>query len=250
MGMPGFFDKLKAHFLYQSHPLPDDTHKKYYEIVYGLMRSVHGRESDPITTVTYDGVRNYVVHHVGEPCDETALKGVYRYLKTVYRTIDSEGDYWQRRLIVDEKMSQKHVDILVAFNSALDQRPTCRCSLQEALAICYAGIVDALELLNTHVGEADFLDYLCSQKKHYEQYADEATICELLDVACHDALVTLLTPEMNKVLAVVESDGIGCFPEGLSRIQRQFEKIFGQGVFRRLIYAWLRAQYFDGNETV
>lgn len=140
----GFLDKLrdaanKAVNSVQNlnNPLPSETAKVYYEIVYGALNSLG-------VGANYKALKKYVEFHTGQQCDEATLQQVLIWF---------EDDYGQRKYYLTSSeagmrarangtMKPKSItpgttEKIIELNKELDLTPKYRCSFEKACDICY-----------------------------------------------------------------------------------------------------------------
>ena len=137
----GIFNKLYNNYV----PLSDDVERKYYEIAYGLFSS--GR------SFNYSGIKKYVEFHLGQPCDEEKLKNALaNFGPDGARTgfYHSCSDDYYKVLESVAGFTPHKINKLKEINKMLDQAETYRCTVEEALDICYK---DTLSNLNLEIEE-------------------------------------------------------------------------------------------------
>ena len=134
----------------EEHPLADETVKKYYEIIYGLLASVWLDRTKLPTKVQYKGIKKYVEHFIDEKCDEEKLQKAlfyfehdhydYKPIETLYSLyFDEDGMFFRctssRAEINISKFAAKKI---MEMNSILEEDTTYRCATkEEAFEICY-----------------------------------------------------------------------------------------------------------------
>lgn len=100
-------------------PLGDPAVKKYYEVAYGLMKS--------IDRVTVNAIRKHIEHQLGEPCDETILqKALECYWGSPLYHIITENTFGEDK--------QKKIE---EVNRTLDALNQYRITKEEAYTLYY-----------------------------------------------------------------------------------------------------------------
>lgn len=111
----GLFDKLKN----AKNPLADPMVKKYYDVTYGLMKTIY--------QASYDVIKKYIEYQLKEPCDETILKKTLEcYWGSPLYHIISENTF-------DENKQKKIEEV----NKVLDTLDQYRCTKEEVYNICF-----------------------------------------------------------------------------------------------------------------
>jgi len=136
----GLFDKLKsaidtaadavnksiASSQNAKDPLGDPAVKKYYEVAYGLMKS--------IDRVTVNAIRKHIEHQLGEPCDETILqKALECYWGSPLYHIITENTFGEDK--------QKKIE---EVNRTLDALNQYRITKEEAYTLYYKEEVEKI----------------------------------------------------------------------------------------------------------
>ena len=131
----GFFDKLrdaanKAVNTVQStnDPLPNETAKQYYEIVYGALGSLK-------VGASYKALKKYIEFYTGQQCDETILQQVLIWFSEprgsakVYLGLTEGALRSRANSVVKEKgITPNKVEKIMEINKSLDLTPKYRCS--------------------------------------------------------------------------------------------------------------------------
>lgn len=161
-------DKVKENIQNRNTPLADETERNYYEIVYNLVSCAGG--------ITYEGVRRYVSHHLGQPCDEDILRKALNYLDTPYGP-----DYLYRRtaeeplkraLAQRKDFTPEKIEKLIAINKEIDDANRYPCTPMAAYEICYAEIVTDVQTKYQNI-----LDLLKDHNRYYSFREGLERIC-------------------------------------------------------------------------
>ena len=140
----GFLDKLrdaanKAVNSVQNlnNPLPNETAKVYYEIVYGALKSLG-------VGANHKALKKYVEFHTGQQCDEATLQQALiwfadDYGKRKYYLTSSEAGMRARAngTMKPKSITPSTTEKIIELNKELDLTPKYRCSFEEACDICY-----------------------------------------------------------------------------------------------------------------
>ncbi|MBQ2829333.1 MAG: hypothetical protein IJF20_08840 [Clostridia bacterium] len=100
-------------------PLADPMVKKYYEVTYGLIKTI-GRAN-------YDAIKKYIEYHLGEPCDETMLQ----------KALECYWGYPLYHIITENTFSENKQKKIEEVNRLLDTLNLYRCGKEEAYDICF-----------------------------------------------------------------------------------------------------------------
>ena len=134
-------DKVKENIQNRNTPLADETERHYYEIVYNLVSCAGG--------ITYEGVRRYVSHHLGQPCDEDILRKALNYLDAPYAPLylyhRTAEEPFKRALAQRKDFTPEKIDQLIAINKEIDEANRYCCTQMEAYEICYKEIVSDVQ---------------------------------------------------------------------------------------------------------
>ncbi|MBE6756801.1 MAG: hypothetical protein E7555_10145 [Ruminococcaceae bacterium] len=106
-------------------PLADPMVKKYYEITYGLIKT--------IGQAGYDAIKKYIEYHLGEPCDETTLRKTLECYSYGSYTGCPLYDIIEVNPFGDNNKNKK----LDEVNKVLNTLNLYRCAKEEAYDICF-----------------------------------------------------------------------------------------------------------------
>ena len=247
----GFLDKLrgaanKAVDAVQSinNPLPNETAKKFYEIVYGLLTSFGG--------VNYNGIKNYVEYHIGQQCDETTLQQVVVWFsdpqsdkKVYYRP--TEGVLTSRAHFNDKGYTVQKVEKLIEINKALEATPTYRCTFEEGCDICYKDILEVVESVKGLSGN-EFSKAIENTFADYKDVIGQVQIARMVYMTCREEIINNFKPTYDKVLDIAEDRGVQYFGESVKNLFTKYEKLFGTHIVEEIIQTLVEGSCAEGNE--
>lgn len=242
----GFADKLRSTINKVSgtvqtaaNPLPDETSRKYYEIVYGLLSSVfeitddkntifesdHRSESERTSykKVPFDGIKKCVEFHIGESCDDELLSSILSdyfggggYEKRTSYFRYSRGEHGEECLkthLSYMKVPTAKAEKLIEINSQLDSSNPYMCSREELYNTCFKDIFDEIKAEFVHV----------------------------LDVV--EDRETSISFE-NETTRIRDNNSI--FLEGLTRIRDKYEKVLGETLFNDALLSIAFDSFWNG----
>ncbi len=163
----GFFDKLrevanKAVDSVQNlnNPLPNETAKVYYEIVYGALKSLG-------VGANYKALKKYVEFHTGQKCDEAILQQVLIWFaddygqRKYYLTSSEDGMRARANITKPKGITPGTTEKIIELNKELDLAPKYRCSFEEACDICYKD-----EVAEIRAAYQKVFDIIAERKKY------------------------------------------------------------------------------------
>ena len=114
-------------------PLGDPAVKKYYEVAYGLMKS--------IGSVTVNAIKKHIENQLGEPCDETVLQKALECFDDDY---SSGGDGPLYRIIRQNTFNEEKQKKIEEVNKNLDALNRYRITKEEAYTLYYKEEVEKI----------------------------------------------------------------------------------------------------------
>lgn len=135
----------------EEHPLADETVRRYYEIVYGLLASVQdirdeaGHVTHKGKRIPYSGVKKYVEHFEGGKANEEILQKVLMYFcesaddcrdEKAYLLYYREG-FLITSLTETKKFSKWTANQIIEINNELANDTKYRHTREDAIEICF-----------------------------------------------------------------------------------------------------------------
>ena len=250
----GFFDKLrevanKAVDSVQSvnDPLPNETAKQYYEIVYGALGSLK-------VGASYKALKKYVEFYAGQQCDETILQQVLIWFSEPHGSAKiylglTEGALRSRaNSVVKEKgITPNKVEKIIEINKGLELTPKYRCSFEEACNICYKDVMEAVESVKVLSGNA-FSNGIDGIFDNFKDTVGQAQVAKILYMTCREEIINNFKPTYDKVLGIAEDRGVQYFSEAVKNLFTKYEKLFGAQIVEDIIQALVEGSCAEGNE--
>lgn len=160
-------------------PLADPIVKKYYDVTYGLLKS--------IGCARYDTIIKYIEYQLGESCDETKLQEALEYYQ---RDMSSGVQDPLYRMINENTFSGEKLRKLEEINKTLDSLGQYKCDKEEAYNMFFEREIEEItsefeKVLNV-VNEYGF--------KHFEEgmYAMNKKYCKNIGYNVYEGIVHMI----------------------------------------------------------
>lgn len=240
-----------------NNPFPDDTYKKYYEIVYGLFSSIQ-------EYVEYDNIKVFVEHHLEGTCDEDKLKKILLYFNEFhegYRLFYSEQNL--KDYCFSKSFPAQKTEKLIATNRELNESKTYRYEIIDVYNIFFKDAIEKIKLEYTTIvdnakiqGSNYFTQSLKDIYENYKNIIDTEPLTKIMFNICYKDVVEYITLDFNEIIDTITNIGnsyLYHFNEGLTVLKRKYYFIFEyeySSLFYGIIKSLIHDAVYAGNEIV